>query len=330
MSTTTEPSARLVSALRGGKDALSAQGLTKIKEMSGPRPLAFMRTALGAWCVVALAIWAASASQSIWITALAVVLIATRQNVLGLLVHEQTHQGLGGKYGDWIANVICGYPLLALSVDGYAQVHLAHHRDYFQPSDPDFIRKSGAEWATPKRGIELLKLFASDLLLLNTWRMVRGKQVKTPTLTFQRRNPTPRWLRPVLLLTLVLGLTWTDTWAQFALYWLLPLVAVLPMLVRWGALCEHEYNRPGADMLASTPLIFQSWWERLLVPNLNFGLHPYHHMFPGVSYSQLPAVHQVFEREGLVHPERVFLGGSAYMRFLFGGPQGEMGKAPQV
>jgi fatty acid desaturase len=317
----------LLPALRGGKESLSPHGLQAVMAMNGSRPGTFIATAAAAWAEVALCIWAAESLGNIWITVLAIFLIASRQNVMGLLIHEQTHLGLGGKYGDWVANAICGYPLLMLTVEDYAQVHLAHHRDYFQPADPDFQRKSGSEWSVPKTPAALLKLFLGDLLLVNTWRMVKGKQARSNLPTFQRRHPTPRWLRPAMLIALAGILTATGTWTQFALYWVLPLVIVLPVFVRWGALCEHEYNRPGASMIDTTPLIIQSWWERLLIPNLNFGMHPYHHMFPGIGHSRLPEVHRVFQKEGLVDEARVFNGGLSYLRFVLGKPHGSDGVA---
>ena len=133
---------------------------------------------------------------------------------------------------------------------------------------------------------------------------------------FARRHPTPTWVRPTYFLVLVGVLTITGAWSVFLVYWLLPLLTITPVLVRWGAICEHKYNLEGASIEVSTPLIVLKWWERLLMPNLNFGMHAYHHYFPGVSFSKLPAVHRIFCREGLVNQENVFYGYGAYLRFI--------------
>ena len=69
-------------------------------------------------------------------------------------------------------------------------------------------------------------------------------------------------------------------------------------------------------MTETTPLIELSWWEQLLLPNLNFSLHLYHHYFPGVASSQLPAVHRLFKAAGLVDERAVFKGHAAYLRHL--------------
>jgi fatty acid desaturase len=303
-------------SLKAGKEGLSKEGLAEVMALNGARPAAFLWATALAWLVIAAAIWAAVASGSWVVGALAVFVVASRQNVLGLLIHEQTHLGLGGKYGDWIANALCAYPLLAITVDGYAQLHLTHHRDYFKATDPDFIRKSGDEWTFPKRPLDLLSLFIKDLLMINTIRMIKGKKVSGSTVAFVRRNPTPKWLRPLMLVGLAVILTWMGTWLYFLLFWVLPLVSVMPVFVRWGAICEHEYNTVDAQLLESTPLIVQTWWERLLMPNLNFGMHPYHHIFPGVSFSELPKVHKIFQREGLVNEGNVFYGNAPYLKHL--------------
>ena len=55
-------------------------------------------------------------------------------------------------------------------------MHLAHHRDYFSDKDPDFLRKSGEEWSVPKSRGELFRLFATDVLGINTVKLIRGKR----------------------------------------------------------------------------------------------------------------------------------------------------------
>ena len=207
--------------------------------------------------------------------------------------------------------------MLVLTVEDYAQVHLAHHRDYFSDKDPDFLRKSGGEWSFPKSPRELVKLFLSDALGLNIVKLIRGKKRSDATLIFARRYRIPRWVRPVYYLVVASILQFTHGWVLFLVFWLLPMVTVFQLLVRWGAICEHKYNLPGAGVEVSTPLILLRWWEQLLVPNLNFGMHPYHHYFPGVSFSSVPpVVHEIYCREGLVNHENVFIGYRAFLKAI--------------
>ena len=135
-------------ALRGDKTMLPESVAAEIQQLNGARPLAFTLELVSAWAVIVGIIAWAEYVGSIWATIVAIIVVGTRLNVLGLLVHEQAHLlGYRGRFGDLLVNIFAAYPLLVLSVEGYAQVHLAHHRDYFTEKDPDFLRKSGEEWS---------------------------------------------------------------------------------------------------------------------------------------------------------------------------------------
>ena len=307
----------LPAALKGDKQSLSAAARERILALNGARPAAFVFEMVWAWVVIVGAIVWADHMHSWWASLIAIVLVATRQNVLGLLTHDQAHLlGFRHRAGDLLVNLFAAYPLLVLTVEGYAQVHLAHHRDYFTPDDPDFIRKSGEEWSIPKRPLELARIFLTDALGINTVRLIRGKKLAVENAAFARRHRIPRWVRPAYYVVVAALLTAFGQWGNFLLYWVLPLVTVFQLIVRWGALCEHKYNLAGASVAESTPLILLSWWERLLLPNLNFAMHPYHHYFPGIAFSRLPAVHRIFEAEGLVDQRHVFRGYAAYLGFI--------------
>jgi fatty acid desaturase len=155
-------------------------------------------------------------------------------------------------------------------------------------------------------------------------RLVKGKNAAAGADIPMAARPgqVPKWARLVFLASLVLALSGAGLWKVWLLYWLLPLVTVMPAIVRWGAICEHEYNRLGDDVFGTTPIIIQPWYEQLLMPMLNFGMHTYHHLFPAVTFSQLPEVHRVFQEAGLVDESKVFHASRAYLRFLLGSVQG--------
>ncbi len=308
-------------AVHVNRESLPRSFVTKILELNGPDPRSFTITLVGAWLVIVGAVAAAEAIGTWWAALLAILIVATRMNVLGLLVHDQTHLlGYRGRYGDLIVNLFCAYPLLLLTVRGYARVHLAHHRDYFTLRDPDHVRKAGNEWAFPKPPRELLIIVVRDLLGLNLIALIRGKNAEQGLENFARRGVDPAWLRPLFMLTVVVIVLLTGSWRIVALYWLLPMATVMQLIVRWGALCEHEYNREGSSVAETTPLIELRWWERLLLPNLNFSLHIYHHYFPGVPFSRLPQVHRLFSEAGYVNRAAVFRGYWAYLRHLASSP----------
>jgi fatty acid desaturase len=300
--------------LLGERQALPTDARNQILALGGPRPWLFLRAALFAWVIIFGAIGWAAFANNIWVSLLVILIVATRQNVLGLLVHEQAHCLGFPARGDVIANLLAAYPLLVLTVESYAQVHLSHHKYFFTDKDPDFLRKSGPDWTFPMPPWRFARLILGDLIGFNVWRLLKGKRLEGGA--FKRPHPTPKWIRLAFYGSVAVALTVTHTWHLFLLYWLLPLVTVFQVIVRWGAVCEHKYNLRNATIGESSPIIVPRWWEMLLLPNLNFALHPYHHLFPGVSYSNLPRVHEIFRGVGLIDDTRVFHGYGAYLKYL--------------
>ena len=304
----------LPEAVIGDPSRLSPEALSEVKAILGADPVGFFSRLVTTWLTIigaiALAVWVNHWAASV----LVILFIGTRQNILGLLIHEQTHRlGLLSKRGDHIANLLCAYPLL-IALEGYRRVHLAHHHHYFTEQDPDYRRKQGREWSFPQRARRFIWTIITDLVGMNIVRTFRGKAAHDDS-TRPLRG-TPIWVRLVFYAVIATALTLTGTWPLFLLYWLLPLLTVMQVIVRFGAICEHKYNLVDSSMSGSTPMIEPSWWERLLLPNLNFNLHIYHHWFPAIAFSRLPKVHAIFRREGLVADDNVFHGYLAYLRYL--------------
>ena len=63
-------------------------------------------------------------------------------------------------------------------------------------------------------------------------------------------------------------------------------------------------------------MITPRWWEALLMPNLNFSLHVYHHWYPSIPFNKLPQVHKIYVESGLVNKEHVFDGYIDCLMFL--------------
>jgi fatty acid desaturase len=300
----------------GSSRDLPPHALEEIRALMRPKPAWFLFTALRAWAAVGLTVTLSERFGPPWAYILAVVFIATRQNVLALLVHEQVHKlGINSKAGDRLTNLIAGFWLL-LSVEGYRKVHLAHHVHYFTEKDPDFLRKQGEEWEFPQPVFSFIKTLLRDASGLNLVRFVRGKGMPRDA-SPAARDRTATAFRLTFYAGLAAALMTTGAWRLFLLYWLVPLLTVTQLIVRWGAICEHRYNLVHPTLAESTPLIVLRWWERLMLPNLNFNYHIYHHYFPHISGSELPKVHAVFSREGLLVGEHIFHGYYSYLRFLF-------------
>jgi fatty acid desaturase len=313
--------ARLTEALRpavtAGPERLSRAARAEIATLAGARPTRFLFELSVNWLVVVAVIAGGVYFDNPFMTALCVVIVATRQMVFALLLHEQVHRlGLRTKYGDWIVNIFAVYPLLATTIEDYAKVHLAHHKYFMTPRDPDFLRKSGLDWTFPASLKTLARIVLRDITGLNTVQLIRGKTARSEASEFARRLPSPRWLRIGFAICAAVALTAVHGWGVFLLYWLLPLLTITQLLVRWIAVVEHKYNVENAKVFEVTPLIQLKWWQKVLVPDLNFAMHAYHHFHPGVSFSNLPKVHAIYMHEGLVDESALFDGQGAFLRYL--------------
>lgn len=310
---TTRPVAPLLPGIAGSTASLSTEAKAQIKALSGPRLGPFLRSAALSWMTVFALIYVAELFDHWALTIPILFLIASRQMALAYLLHDQAHYlGFNSKYGDLFTNLLVCYPLLLITVEKYAQVHLTHHRHYFQDNDPDFNRKSGDDWAQPMPRGQLFKLFLQDLVGLSVIKFIKGK--KAGSTSHPRRWDIPGWVQPAYLLCFAVLFTWLGWWGEFLLYWVLPLLTFFQVISRLGALCEHRYNLPAASLEESTPMVILPRWQKLLIPDLNFHYHIYHHYFPGVSFSNLPKVHRIFVREGLVNKSNVFRGYVDYFR----------------
>jgi fatty acid desaturase len=304
-------------AVTGGPDRLSPLARAEIQGLSGHRPLRFLIELAITWAVIAAAIVIGVWADSIVVTILCIVVIGVRQMVLGLLLHEQVHRlGLRGQYGDWIVNALAVYPLFATTVEDYAKVHLSHHKYFMTPKDPDFMRKAGPQWTFPMPLRDFLRIVLRDVTGLNTIALIKGKTGKPGQEEFNRPNPTPTWFRLAYFALAAIVLTLVGGWTVFFVYWVIPVLTVFQLLIRWTAVMEHQYNIENSDVSQVTPLIRLKWWQKVLTPDLNFAQHAYHHYHPGVSFSKLPHVHEIYRREGLVDDTAIFDGQGAFLRFL--------------
>jgi len=97
----------LLPALAKDEKFLSKEGRTIINRWMKREPAAFTFQLILAWAVIIASIVFSESAHHPAGAFLAVFLIATRQNLLGLLVHEQAHcLGFKPKLGDLLTNFV--------------------------------------------------------------------------------------------------------------------------------------------------------------------------------------------------------------------------------
>lgn len=305
----------LPAAITGSRSDLPKEALDELKALCKPDPARFLIVLTVAWLTIAAAISLAVYANNIFVSIAAIFFIGTRQNILGLLMHEQCHRlAFRSKKGDLIANFFACYPLF-LTVEDYRRIHLAHHHKYFTTGDPDFRRKQGKEWTFPQKCRFLLRSFLLDITGVGFIRFVFGKTAETAK---KSKTGLSSAIRLSYYLAFAILFTVTGTWTEFLLFWFLPLITVMQVIVRWGAICEHKYNLLNPSIPESTPIIIPRWWEALMLPNLNFTFHIHHHWFPQIPFAKLRKAHRILERAGRVNMDNVFQGYGAYFRFITG------------
>ena len=293
---------------------LSAAELAPLTELSDRRSLAAVAQTAG---VIALAIaFGVWAWPSPWI-ALTIVVVGVQQHALFILAHEAAHYRLFRRraLNDAVGRAIgmAG----AISMCTYRVIHRLHHNNLYSDEDPDTAIHGGY----PRGNAYLWKKLAQDLAGWNAWktfayffgapalndetrRAARPLDDTSPQL--RRSARIDRWfvvafqlLAPLACFALGGG----RALAQYAAFWLVPMLTVLQPILRLRAICEH-----GATTDFSSPLTAArsnrtgggavNVLGRLFLFPHHVNHHLEHHLYPAVPHYHLPRLHRLLAEKG--------------------------------
>ncbi|MEM1434134.1 MAG: fatty acid desaturase family protein [Pseudomonadota bacterium] len=295
---TPPPSTRLDDGLRHRLRQLSTR-------FNGPRAGAFHRALGFDYGVLMLTIGAMTAlsfGPAFWLLLpLAWLIIAARQHAILVLLHDATH-GLAHPRRGWnevIGELACGAPMF-VTMSKYRKDHLAHHRELNSAADPDWVRKLGSTaearfWqfplSTSASRFLLWSWFGSVCYLLRSFTHLSagttaGGEAAVAT--------SPGYIRPLrtgLYLGLAGALTVFGGWLLFLLLWVAPVLLVLPLIMRIRSIAEH-FALPNEQPLNASRNVVCGPLEAFLLAPHNVNLHLDHHLLPGVSFTELPALHR--------------------------------------
>lgn len=283
------------------------------RALQGPDTASFIRAMLFDYGCIALAIatvilGSASLTGAAFMGVLvaAMVVIASRQHALLVLMHDATHFLASANHdlNDWLGELFTAAPML-VSLKTYRKDHLAHHQHTNTNDDPDWVRKLGqpeeaAYWTFPVQHNMLLflsKTWARSVLyLLRSFRHLSGAGKSTQTNTTNPEATTLKRWRQGLYLGIALLLTLTGGWGWFALLWVAPILLVLPMIMRLRSIAEH-FALPYHNEFNGTRTITANWLERFLFAPHNVGHHLDHHLVASVGFRALPKLHETLKAE---------------------------------
>lgn len=249
------------------------------------------------------------------VVVVAVILIAARQHALLVLMHEGAHRSISRNrlVNDTLSDLLCGAPLL-VSTRSYRTAHLAHHQHLNTERDPDWCRKvdnneERKQWLFPANQplAQLLAALYGHSVTYLLKSLADNQRASSPDQRAEQTAdpkdpasesaaiPSDRTLAAAkYALYAVIGtvLTISSSWTGFLLYWLAPMLLVLPLIMRIRSIAEHfalRHDHP----LRQTRTVRAGWLERLILAPHHIGLHIDHHLLASVPFHQLPKLHEL-------------------------------------
>ncbi|MCT4640700.1 MAG: fatty acid desaturase family protein [Bacteriovoracaceae bacterium] len=227
--------------------------------------------------------------KSTWyVYPLIVLMIASRQHALLVLMHDASHGVLvKTKFlNDFLGEFIAWNHFMLMR--GYRRHHRKHHvlRNLNTMKDPDFARKQNHKWIFPMKRSKLIKILLSDLLMFNTYELIQeAKDAKNNELS-SRTDKIIFLSRIVYYITLFIILVSNNYLKNYILFWVIPMLSFLKVILRVRSIADH-FNTGNTSHLDRTRSIEAPLLERILIAPCNIGIHNEHHIYANVPYYNL-------------------------------------------
>lgn len=232
----------------------------------------------------------------------AMIVIATRQQALGVLLHDATHYLLftNRTVNDVVSDLCVAFPL-GMSTTLYRATHFRHHRYTNSEQDPDLAYQVHDHdwWDWPKSRWRCAWILVKSILGLNLMAAKDAYRQWSPTLNLFKPLPEnggpPFSLRARVLfvlssVVLYAVLISTGLFFKFLLLYAVPGLTILNLVNRIRATSEH-IRVPGTHELNSTRTVIPTVLERLFIAPYHVNYHLEHHIFPSVPGYNLPRLH---------------------------------------
>jgi fatty acid desaturase len=290
------------------KDFFTEQEWAPISARSSWKGIAMIAHA---WALIA----GAGAMVVVWplTLPLAVMIIGGRQLGLAILMHDAAH---GALHKNLKLNDFLGEWLTPGGLSRYRPYHLTHHRFAQQSEDPDLVLSA----PFPITPLSLRRKIFRDLTGQTFFKQrfgmfvaqlkARKKGQPLAPIIVQEIKDKRRWLGFGLIVT-VLGAPF-GLWWIWPVLWVLPQATWLPLVTRLRNIAEHaciDVNEPDPMRQARTTKAGPI--ARVLLAPYYVNYHCEHHMFMHVPCYNLPRVHRLLKQKGVSEQMLVEPGGYA-------------------
>lgn len=266
--------------------------LTKdeIRSLSKIDSVKFTAAVLIEVVTIALAVWVSETWWNPIVYLIAVVVIGSRINALGGLMHDAAHWR---AYANRTVNDIVG-EIIALptstSMAGYRNSHFAHHRELNSDNDPDWTRNIGLpEFEFPKPRPTVIGYILQYLSGLKIYSAVSGFHKNAETRDIPALINRARLIFFVALLIAAIALGF---WKQLLLYWVVPLLTVF-LAIRYIRNVAEHYAVEHEHVLNESRTVLANPVELWLIAPWGLNYHLEHHLFPGIPCFRLAELHKI-------------------------------------
>ena len=225
-----------------------------------------------------------------WSYLVAFVLMARGHVCLNILAHEAAHRLLftNRKLNDNVGRWLLAYPTFQAML-AYRRVHFAHHRDEMGPDEPD------------------LGLYAGYPITKDSWhrKLRRDAFGNSASKNFKSmfraaRSKQKEMLQMFAVQGVMLGASLVFMRPLAYVVWVLSWATLWKVSNRLRAIAEHGGMVRSKDRRMTTHVIRQSRLARFWMVPYNTGWHLAHHVDMGVSWRNLPRLHDELVRSGWV------------------------------
>lgn len=277
-----------------GKDLADFRELCKSSNWRGLANVALE------WVTITLAIVLCQTYWNPLLYVATVIFLGSRQHALGILLHEAVHGQLCSrrKINEMVGNYLLAWPLF-VTLKGYRENHLMHHKHTNSDKDPDLEIKKGEEWQFPRKKSHILMTFSKDILGLNTLSLLKilfrfdGK--KTNRITSPKKVSFGCIARLTVYAGILISLYISGGLSALAMYWLVPFITWFRFSLRLRSIGEH-FGVKRTTFLNQTRTTLANVFEKIFLAPHNINFHIEHHLVPYVPSYQLEKLHNLFEK----------------------------------